>query len=712
QCGLQVSPAVVSSRWRRREPQQTGRLLRLCQWNYWRLYLALGLVSEGISLAADSPDYSILAYLLPTGTVEQLVTIVPVGRFDGKLLVAIPHVFWNRVAKKRHILSQHFTKPIALEVAIRSEEDTEAATSANTKIWMGVLTNDAERQLFVPFDVDSLGFQFASTVPMEGARFPLGKALNDAAAEHYTFMSAPSEDGKEFGIATPPGLEGRLERLEGTLESIQNALVRLSAEPGKPPKQAVLKPAAKAAGAKRAEVAQKADAAAVPGLAPGLVRAARASGIDEATLEAMSVLMKKAPPRLGEQPAAKTRTGPFQLTKLVTMLASEKDSGKAVSKLDRALEGISHSGTGSTEAGAPSGASRRSAAALRALRLALSDEPEQIYRPIERAMGEQIRAQTELPGVHMAADSRVWLEHRSHVQSYPATIRWMWAIAGIHSCLKDKKYEEARARIALLLAAGEQFSMDGGSWLLAAEILMEQPPPFSSFARRQLPEPSELQHSSLIDPRWIEAIMAKLKEAEDFQERRKRLQRLPTGGKPKGEGEPLAAQRGHLLLPQDLLQSNLDHFYIKVEKPKTRKRGGAKVQHSKIVGVDVVAFVVAVFASLPRSEKLYPGTASHYRRRWDAILKALEVPPCLKLTPGGLRGGGAVAAYRHGTPVSDILWRMRIKHMQTLESYLQEVAAESIIPSLPVQSRVLVAAAAKLWPLSVSHVVSSRSVAV
>ena len=130
-------------------------------------------------------------------------------------------------------------------------------------------------------------------------------------------------------------------------------------------------------------------------------------------------------------------------------------------------------------------------------------------------------------------------------------------------------------------------------------------------------------------------------------------------------GEPVSAQRSHLLLPQDLLQSNLDHFYFKIEKPKTRKRGGAKVQHSKIVGVDVVAFVVAVFAALPRHEKLYPGSASHYRRRWDAILKALEVPPCLKLTPGGLRGGGAVAAYRHGTPVSDILWRMRIKHMQT-----------------------------------------------
>ncbi|CAE8615169.1 unnamed protein product [Polarella glacialis] len=526
-------------------------------------------VSEGLCFAADSPDYSILAYLLPTGTVEQLVTIIPVGRFDGKLLVAIPHVVWNRVTKKRRILSQHFAKPIALEVAIRSEEDTKLATPANTKIWMGVLTSDAERYLFVPFDVDTLGFQFVSTVPTEGVRFPLAEALNNAAAEHYTFMSAPSESGKEFGIATPSDVEDRLGRLEGTLESIQDALVRLIAVPATPPKEAGLKPTAKAAGVKRAEPARKADAAAAPGLAPGLVRAARASGVDEATLEAMSALMKKAPPRLGEQPAARARSGPLseseaedeedaededeplaqkqsaskgveraisQLTKLVTMLASEKDSAKTVSKLDRALEGLSQSGSGSTESGAPSGAARRSAAALRALRFALTDEPEQIYRLIEKAMGEQVRAQTDLPGVHLAADSRVWLEHRSHVQSYPTTIRWMWAVAGIHSCLKDKRYEEARARTALLLAAGERFSMDGGRWVLAAEILLEQPPPFSSFARHQLPEPTELQRSSLVDPRWIDAIMAKLKEAEDFQERRKRLQRLPTGGGQKVEG--------------------------------------------------------------------------------------------------------------------------------------------------------------------------------
>ncbi|CAE7244559.1 unnamed protein product [Symbiodinium microadriaticum] len=39
----------------------------------------------------------------------------------------------------------------------------------------------------------------------------------------------------------------------------------------------------------------------------------------------------------------------------------------------------------------------------------------------------------------------------------------------------------------------------------------------------------------------------------------------------------------------------------------------------------------------------------------------------------GLRGGGAVAAYRRGDQVSEIQWRMRLQHVGTLAFYLQEV---------------------------------------
>ena len=76
-----------------------------------------------------------------------------------------------------------------------------------------------------------------------------------------------------------------------------------------------------------------------------------------------------------------------------------------------------------------------------------------------------------------------------------------------------------------------------------------------------------------------------------------------------------------------------------------------------------------------------------YRKRWDKLLRALGIPADFHLTPGGLRGGGAVAAYRRGDQVSEIQWRMRLQHVGTLAFYLQEVAALSVIPRLHPRAR-------------------------
>ena len=40
-------------------------------------------------------------------------------------------------------------------------------------------------------------------------------------------------------------------------------------------------------------------------------------------------------------------------------------------------------------------------------------------------------------------------------------------------------------------------------------------------------------------------------------------------------------------------------------------------------------------------------------------------------------------AYRRGEPIHNILWRMRLVSQQTLESYLQELAAESFLIRRP-----------------------------
>ena len=98
-------------------------------------------------------------------------------------------------------------------------------------------------------------------------------------------------------------------------------------------------------------------------------------------------------------------------------------------------------------------------------------------------------------------------------------------------------------------------------------------------------------------------------------------------------------------------------------------------------------FVEKVWGSLRSSEPLFPGSPGVYRRRWDKRLAALEIPSRFKLTPGCLRGGGAVAACRRKMPVADIQWTMRLQNQSTLAYYLQEVSAESVLPKLSAKAR-------------------------
>ncbi len=76
--------------------------------------------------------------------------------------------------------------------------------------------------------------------------------------------------------------------------------------------------------------------------------------------------------------------------------------------------------------------------------------------------------------------------------------------------------------------------MDGGSWLVAQELLFEDPPPLSSFEKRPTqPKGSEVPHTRLADPRWVEVALARLKDVDELNERRRRL----GGPPPKQETE-------------------------------------------------------------------------------------------------------------------------------------------------------------------------------
>lgn len=152
-------------------------------------------------------------------------------------------------------------------------------------------------------------------------------------------------------------------------------------------------------------------------------------------------------------------------------------------------------------------------------------------------------------------------------------------------------------------------------------------------------------------------------------------------------GEVLRATRKHLVLPEDLLLDGENPIYLRIEEAKSRRRGRQRVQHASVIDRDAVKFITEVFGRLNYDELLYPISGSSFRRRWEKLCPQLGIERKHRLTPASVRGGGALAEYRAGTDLQRILWRMKIRHIITLEHYVQEVAGESFIAELSSESR-------------------------
>jgi len=160
-------------------------------------------------------------------------------------------------------------------------------------------------------------------------------------------------------------------------------------------------------------------------------------------------------------------------------------------------------------------------------------------------------------------------------------------------------------------------------------------------------------------------------------------------------GEPQAASRGDLTLPDDFLLGSSSRVLLRITAPKSRGRG-PKIQHAGFDRPLESRFLSYAYGALRATDPLYPGSAYRYRKAFDLILAAIGVPPGI-YTPGGFRGGGAVTAYLSGRPTSEIQWDMRLASQDTLRYYLQEVAASNSMLLLPASTRVAIRAAAGLY---------------
>lgn len=162
-------------------------------------------------------------------------------------------------------------------------------------------------------------------------------------------------------------------------------------------------------------------------------------------------------------------------------------------------------------------------------------------------------------------------------------------------------------------------------------------------------------------------------------------------------GELLRASRADLVLPSDLVDTEYECIFMKVRKPKSLRRGKGRVQHIRVDHPAAIPFIEDTFGKLSCFVDLFPLSASAFRTRWDRILGALRVPISCRPTPSSIRGGGAILAYRRGEAIQNILWRMRLTSQKTLESYLQELAADSALVSLPEVSKQRIRSAASLY---------------
>ncbi|CAE7837935.1 ttn-1, partial [Symbiodinium necroappetens] len=117
--------------------------------------------------------------------------------------------------------------------------------------------------------------------------------------------------------------------------------------------------------------------------------------------------------------------------------------------------------------------------------------------------------------------------------------------------------------------------------------------------------------------------------------------------------EVLKSRHEHLMLPADMFY-NVGAVFLRLEASKTSLIGRPKVQHIRVDDEDAIALIVIAFGGL------------------------------------GLRGGGSVAAYHRGGAITDIQWKLPLKHRGTFEHYLQEVAAVAALDSASEDSKLLI----------------------
>ena len=514
-------------------------------------------------------DYPLGIFVADREVGSPSVQVILIAVFEGKNLVAFPHGAWNRTVAKRTLPPQSVVKPTLVEVlAVSAEDRTELQEDTFLKVWIGFLKPEFMMNVQLATDVSEGELIFGEA---EGAPLlPSADALVAVAQEHFAFFSAEETGPGTRYPAHPrssgsgaPDLETRMTRMEDTMIEINRTLQNLSPLIGKttPP---VLQPSSKKSSvpSKAGLGKERAKGQDYPGLDSAVVTAALQAGVPETSLREMQKLIGGNPKaqKLGDLTSHAKRADPLSeddedepdvvvpqeagecgsaklspieqnlthLTSIVEMLSEERKRVMGRNKLEAALD---HAGPVSLEGSGMSGG-KRNAAARRALRSTFSENPSEIYQLIKKLMYEDLHSQTLPPGMKAhSMSARSWVEFRSRIGNYKSTAYAAWSTAGILDSLMVGDVAKARARASLLLLMLDQASVDRGNWTLAAELGLEQGPPFSTLATHQGPSiaDGEQPFSRLLDPRWAEISLSHLKDTDDYLQKRSSVGKMQKG---------------------------------------------------------------------------------------------------------------------------------------------------------------------------------------
>ena len=155
---------------------------------------------------------------------------------------------------------------------------------------------------------------------------------------------------------------------------------------------------------------------------------------------------------------------------------------------------------------------------------------------------------------------------------------------------------------------------------------------------------------------------------------------------------------------QDVLPPSLHGhplLLVRINSPKNRRRF-ARREHVRISEPLAVAFAEALLARYAHGScRLYSGTAAQFNSCVRMLVARFGVAysDATGVTLAGLRSGGATFLYLSGVSLEEVRWTGRWQAARTLEFYIQECAALSLLGQLSPPSRQLVHLFAAITPL-------------